>query len=278
VLQIKDRHNGNIMLDGEGRVIHIDFGFVLGIAPGGSFSLETAPFKLTPEMVEVRGGGVQSACAEHMRCGVCSGGVCSGMCVHWCVQCWAVFVSRPCPRSLTCWQVLGGMHSPGWARFVDSFTRGFLLLRKVRASSAHSRPAGQVQAAAGARGQLLVGLRGALAAALAPLSRISQLPSHRTFSLHDCPSHLAHALHPLCPQEAGLVHQLVEVMAPRSLFPCFIGGKHSVLTKRLRAAMRPELTEAAAARFAVSLIYESKDNFRTRQYDLFQKLSNGILP
>ncbi|RLN61924.1 hypothetical protein BBJ29_006815 [Phytophthora kernoviae] len=55
IFLVKDRHNGNIMLDTEGHVVHIDFGFVLGIAPGNTFSLETAPFKLTPEMVEVMG-------------------------------------------------------------------------------------------------------------------------------------------------------------------------------------------------------------------------------
>jgi phosphatidylinositol 4-kinase len=56
ILMVKDRHNGNILIDTDGHVIHIDFGFLLSIAPGGSFSLETAPFKLTEEMVEVLGG------------------------------------------------------------------------------------------------------------------------------------------------------------------------------------------------------------------------------
>ncbi|CEG45551.1 Phosphatidylinositol kinase (PIK-G3) [Plasmopara halstedii] len=56
VLLLKDRHNGNILLSSEGRIIHIDFGFILGIAPGGIFSLEDAPFKLTKEMVDVMGG------------------------------------------------------------------------------------------------------------------------------------------------------------------------------------------------------------------------------
>ncbi|ETV93135.1 hypothetical protein H310_12746 [Aphanomyces invadans] len=79
VLQIKDRHNGNILLDTEGHLIHIDFGFLLGIAPGGTWSLESQPpFKLTKEMVDV----------------------------------------------------LGGVGSPMFAKFVQLFTQGFLALQR----------------------------------------------------------------------------------------------------------------------------------------------------
>jgi len=54
-LQVKDRHNGNIMIDSEGHIIHIDYGFFIFNSPG-SLNFESAPFKLTPEFVEVMGG------------------------------------------------------------------------------------------------------------------------------------------------------------------------------------------------------------------------------
>jgi len=47
ILQIKDRHNENIMVNIEGYVCHIDFGFLLSNAPGKGMKFETAPFKLT---------------------------------------------------------------------------------------------------------------------------------------------------------------------------------------------------------------------------------------
>jgi len=55
-LQIKDRHNGNILIDNEGHIIHIDFGFMLSNSPGRGIKFEKAPFKLTNDLVDCMGG------------------------------------------------------------------------------------------------------------------------------------------------------------------------------------------------------------------------------
>ena len=65
LLQVKDRHNGNILLCSDGHIVHIDFGFVLGLSPG-AMGFERAPFKLTAELIEVM-EGVQSPLFAHFR-------------------------------------------------------------------------------------------------------------------------------------------------------------------------------------------------------------------
>ena len=56
ILQIKDRHNANMIIDKDGHLVHIDFGFMLTDAPGKGIRFETSPFKLTAEFVRILGG------------------------------------------------------------------------------------------------------------------------------------------------------------------------------------------------------------------------------
>ncbi|XP_020246312.1 phosphatidylinositol 4-kinase beta 1-like [Asparagus officinalis] len=155
LLQVKDRHNGNLLVDEEGHIIHIDFGFMLSNSPGG-VNFESAPFKLTRELLEVMDSDAEGNPSE----------------------------------------------------FFDYFKvlciQGFLTCRK-------------------------------------------------------------HAEH---------IILLVEMLQD-SGFPCFKGGPRTI--QNLRKRFHLSLTEEQCVSLVLSLISSSLDAWRTRQYDYYQRVLNGIL-
>ncbi|KAM7513799.1 hypothetical protein LguiA_003382 [Lonicera macranthoides] len=155
LLQVKDRHNGNLLLDEEGHIIHIDFGFMLSNSPGG-VNFESAPFKLTRELLEVMDSDAEGVPSE----------------------------------------------------FFDYFKvlciQGFLTCRK----------------------------------------------------------------------HAERIILLVEMLQD-SGFPCFKGGPRTI--HNLRKRFHLSLTEEQCVSLVLSLISSSLDAWRTRQYDYYQRVLNGIL-
>ena len=57
LLQVKDRHNGNILIRSDGSIIHIDYGYLISNSPGKGVELEkNVAFKMTTEYIEALGG------------------------------------------------------------------------------------------------------------------------------------------------------------------------------------------------------------------------------
>ena len=154
-LKIKDRHNGNILIDMSGNIIHIDFGFILGISPGG-INFENAPFKLTKEYVEI----------------------------------------------------MGGKDSLYYQMYKDLIIKGMIISKNY----------------------------------------------------------------------VDDIVNIAEIMSKGSKMPCFYNKNTDDILKQFRERFYPNKKDEEFIKIVDNMIDASYDNFRTNQYDYFQKLTNGIIP
>jgi phosphatidylinositol kinase/protein kinase (PI-3 family) len=56
IYSFRYRHNGNILIDQEGHIIHVNFNYVLGMSPVLPPSCDLSPWKLSKEYLELMGG------------------------------------------------------------------------------------------------------------------------------------------------------------------------------------------------------------------------------
>eukprot|EP00963_Diacronema_lutheri_P001420 scaffold86_cov338-Pavlova_lutheri.AAC.83 len=115
ILQAKDRHNGNILLTKDGYMVHIDFGFIFEISPGGNLGFENAAFKLTHEMTQLLDPSGDKQSSEYKRF--------KAHCVR------AFLVARSCMRPiLTVVELMANSGLPcfGRGRPVENLRRRFL--------------------------------------------------------------------------------------------------------------------------------------------------------
>ena len=156
LLQIKDRHNGNIMLDREGHVIHIDYGFMLSNSPGRNWGWEQSPFKLTSEYITV--------------------------------------------------MTIDSHHS-FFPYFRTLVVQGYMEARK----------------------------------------------------------------------HWHVIHLLIQLMMRAQSLPCFAGAGEAGTLQQLRQRFMVDASDEEALKHAMALIDLSIDNWRTHQYDRFQRMTNGIV-
>ena len=82
----------------------------------------------------------------------------------------------------------------------------------------------------------------------------------------------------ICKKYVEDIVNIAEIMSKGSKMPCFYNKNTDVIFKKFRERFYPDKKDEDFIKIVDDMVNFSYDNFRTNQYDNYQKLTNGIIP
>lgn len=71
---------------------------------------------------------------------------------------------------------------------------------------------------------------------------------------------------------------MIAIMAQDSSCPCFLSQSPRDILSATQQRFRLDFDQDQVIKYVLRLVRRSHNSYRTRQYDVFQKLTNGIHP
>lgn len=79
-------------------------------------------------------------------------------------------------------------------------------------------------------------------------------------------------------QHADTVLMMIAIMAQESSCPCFLSQNPRDILSSTKRLFQLNLDQSQVIKYVLQLVRRSHNSYRTRQYDVFQRMTNGILP